>query len=78
MLLRVANADESLRFRITGWTDRLVMRLRGQAFDRLWSRPVDEWRAELGRHGLAVDSVPMSGGTPFANVLLTASYDGPQ
>jgi len=78
LLLRVADADGSLRFRVTGWTDRLAMRLRGHAFDRLWPRPVSEWRGELGQHGLAVDSVPMSAGTPFANVLLLASYDGPQ
>jgi SAM-dependent methyltransferase len=78
LLLRVANATGSLRFRCTDWTDRLAMRLRGQVFDRLWSRPVEEWRGELARHDLRVDSAPMSAGTPFANVLLVASYDGPQ
>jgi SAM-dependent methyltransferase len=78
LVLRVANATGSLRFRLTDWSDRLAMRLRGQAFDRLWSRPVDDWRVELARHGFAVESAPMSAGTPFANVLLTASYDGSQ
>jgi SAM-dependent methyltransferase len=78
LLLRVANATGSARFRFTEWTDRLATRLRGQAFERLWSRPLDEWRSELARHGLHATPRPMSAGTPFDNVLLVASYHEPQ
>jgi SAM-dependent methyltransferase len=74
LLLRVANASRSLRFRLTVAVDRLSMALRGQRFPRLWCRPAAEWRERLSGMGFAVEDLPMSQGTPFANVLLVARY----
>lgn len=75
LLLRVADESPSLRFRYTVLVDRVVMALRGHKLPRLWCRPITAWRAELERLGFAVEAVPMSEGTPFANVLLVARYD---
>lgn len=75
LLLRVGDESKSLRFRYTVFTDRLAMRLRGLRLPRLWCRPAATWRAELERLGFRVKVAPMSEGTPFANVLLVASYD---
>ena len=78
LLLRVADASTSLRFRFTVAVDRAVMALRGQRFARLYSRPAAEWQALLESLGFRVETAPMSEGTPFANVLLVARYDRPK
>lgn len=75
LLLRVGDAAGTLRFRITDAVDRAVMAFRGHKLERLYCRPVAQWREELASLGFAVDAVPMSEGTPFANVLLRARYD---
>ena len=75
LLLRVGDATGTLRFRITDAVDRAVMALRGHRLERLYCRPVAQWQAELAAMGFAVEAVPMSEGTPFANVLLRARYD---
>jgi SAM-dependent methyltransferase len=75
LLLRVADESPTLRFRYTLLVDRVVMALRGHKLPRLWCRPIAAWRAQLERLGFAVEAVPMSKGTPFANVLLVARYD---
>jgi SAM-dependent methyltransferase len=75
LLLRVGDESPALRFRYTVFVDRVVMALRGHKLPRLWCRPVAAWRAELERLGFTVEAIPMSAGTPFANVLLVARYD---
>ena len=75
LLLRVADAAPTLRFRYTLAVDRVVNALRGRGWARLHSRPAAAWRAELESLGFSVEAVPMSAGTPFANVLLAARYD---
>jgi SAM-dependent methyltransferase len=77
LLLRVADASASLRFRVTVAVDRFSMGIRGHRFGRLWSRPLAEWRDHLGQLGFEVAAAPMSQGTPFANVLLVARYHRP-
>ncbi len=72
LLLRVGAKSESLRFRCTVWVDRVVMRLRGHRLARLWCRPIEEWARLVESLGFAVEPLPMSAGTPFANVLLVA------
>ena len=78
LLLRVADAAPTLRFRITLAVDRLVMALRGHRLGRLHCKPLARWIAELEALGFAVAATPMSTGTPFANVLLVARYDAPR
>ncbi|MBU6259970.1 MAG: hypothetical protein KGO01_16265, partial [Burkholderiales bacterium] len=54
------------------WVDRIVTAARGHRAPPTWGRPLAEWTALLAAQGYAVRSVPMSRGTPFANVLLVA------
>lgn len=72
LLLRVGDASASLRFRFTVAVDHAVMRLRGHRLERLYCRPLADWKRALARLGFAVEDRPMSAGTPFANVLLVA------
>lgn len=74
LLLRVADESPSLRFRITVAIDRLVMRARGYPLARLYCKPLAQWTRELEALGFSVAAMPMSAGTPFANVLLVARY----
>ena len=75
LLLRVADANGSLRFRYTLFVDRVVTAMRGGSWPSLHARPLDEWRALLESLGFAVSTQPMSQGTPFANVLCVARYE---
>jgi SAM-dependent methyltransferase len=72
LLLRVGDAGCGLRPRYTQWVDRLVLRWRGHASAAIHCRSVAEWRTLLRATGFDSDAVPMSEGTPFANVLLIA------
>ena len=49
-----------------------MTRVRGHKVSPTWGRPLAEWMALLERLGFGVRSIPMSEGTPFANVLLVA------
>ena len=75
LVMRVADASGSLRFRATIALDRLAVRLRGRHVGAVHCRPVSEWRVLLENEGFRVEQVPMSAGTPFANVVLVARYD---
>jgi SAM-dependent methyltransferase len=72
LLLRVANADAGLRFRITQCSDRVILLFRGHGLARLHCRGLDRWRELLRECGFDSRPEPMSQGTPFANVLLIA------
>jgi SAM-dependent methyltransferase len=72
LLLRVGDAGGGLRFRYGQWSDRLVMLLRGHSPLAQHCRSVAQWRVLLSECGFDSESVPMSQGTPFANVLLIA------
>ena len=75
LLVRVADAAGGWRFRITEAMDVAVTRLRGHRVGRLHSVPLAERIAQLEGLGFRVAVRPMSEGTPFANVLLSARYD---
>lgn len=70
LLLRVGDAQQSLGFAISQWVDRLVTRIRGHRVAPTWGRTRLEWTALLESLSFRVEPVPMSRGTPFANVLL--------
>ena len=72
LLLRVGDAASERGYRISQWVDRTVTRVRGHRVAPTWGRPLAEWTALLDRMGFSVRSMPMSQGTPFANVLLVA------
>jgi SAM-dependent methyltransferase len=71
-LVRVADANGSLRFRTTLFLDRLMCVVRGQSVTGMHCRPLGEWIGQLRQEGLEAQPIPMSEGTPFANVLLVA------
>ena len=76
LLLRVGDAASRRGFAVSQWVDRTVTRVRGHRVSPTWGRPLTEWVALLGRLGFAqVQRIPMSQGTPFANVLLVADLD---
>jgi len=70
LLLRVADSSQRLRFVISRWTDHVVTLARGHRVAPTWWRALHDWQAALQGLGFAVRAVPMSQGTPFANVLL--------
>lgn len=72
LLLRIGDADRRRSFAISQWVDRTVTRIRGHRVSPTWGRPLRDWMALLQRLGFTVQSIPMSEGTPFANVLLVA------
>lgn len=72
LLLRVADASAARRFRLAGWVDRVVTIARGRGRVPQFGRTLTAWAAQLESLGFVVQSEPMSGGTPFANVLLVA------
>jgi len=76
LLLRVGDASSRRGFAISQWVDRTVTRIRGHKVSPTWGRPLADWTALLRRLGFRVQSIPMSAGTPFANVLLVADLEG--
>lgn len=76
LLLRVGDADSKRGFAVSQWVDRAVTLVRGHRAPPTWGRPLADWVALLRKLGFAVQSLPMSQGTPFANVLLVADLTG--
>lgn len=76
LLLRVGDAGGGLPFRISNWVDSVVTFVRGHGLVQLHCRPLQEWIAVLEGMGFQVRPVPLSQGTPFANVLLDATLEG--
>ena len=72
LLLRVADAAPTWRFRATWAVDWSVSFARNCRWPRLEFRPLAEWIGLLKSIGFMVTAQPMSNGTPFANVLLVA------
>ena len=72
LLLRVGDADAGLPFRLGNLVDHVVVFVRGHRLVRLYCRPLTQWRKALESLGFGVEVMPMSHGTPFANVLLKA------
>jgi SAM-dependent methyltransferase len=72
LILRVADPDTGTRTTLTTHGDRLASLLRGEVWGAYHLRSVSEWTKLLESIGLKVQTMPMSHGTPFANVLLVA------
>ncbi len=72
LILRIGDADGGIGFKISNWVDAIVTLARGHSLSRLYCRPLKEWETILTNIGFVIDTKPMSKGTPFANVLLTA------
>lgn len=72
LLVREADAGAGFPFQVTKWCERIAEASRGRLRDSLHFRSLGEWVAALERIGLDVRVEPVSGGTPFANVLFVA------
>lgn len=72
LFLRVADIAAGLRFIFTRVADRFLAMTWGERDPLHHHRPLADWTAMLHRFGFTVEAEPMSEGTPFANVLLTA------
>lgn len=72
LLLRVGDVADRRGFRISQWVDFVVTLTRGHRVPPTWGRTVAEWSVLLAGLGFDVRALPMSAGTPFANVLLIA------
>lgn len=70
VLLRIGDAAGGARFALGTLIDRAVALARRGRLLRLYCRPALEWQALLKRLGFATEALPMSEGTPFANVLI--------
>ncbi len=71
LFMRVADIAGGLRFGFTRVTDRFFAIMRGHRVPH-HHRSLADWTMMLRGFGFAVEEEPMSAGTPFANVLLTA------
>jgi cyclopropane fatty-acyl-phospholipid synthase-like methyltransferase len=76
LVLRVGDAGAGLPFLTSLWVDRIVTFVRGHRTAAMHCRTLTEWTALLERLGFVVVAVPMSTGTPFANVLLAGRKAG--
>jgi SAM-dependent methyltransferase len=72
LFMRVADIAAGLRFGFTRVADRFSAMMRGQRVPPHHHRSLADWTAMLHSFGFAVEAQPMSEGTPFVNVLLTA------
>ena len=72
LFMRVADIAGGLRFGFTRIGDWISTMMRGQQVPPHHHRSLADWTALLHGTGFEVEAEPMSAGTPFANVLLTA------
>jgi cyclopropane fatty-acyl-phospholipid synthase-like methyltransferase len=73
LLLRVGDAGGGWRFEIAKWVDHMTLLMSGRGWGQLHCRSSSEWRELLTASGFDSEVLPMSRGTPFANVLLIAT-----
>ncbi len=76
LLLRVGDASQRFSYAISQWVDRIVTVSRGHRVPT-YGRALDQWRSALQALGFTVQALPMSHGTPFANVLLQCELPKP-
>jgi len=69
LLMRESDASGGLRFYITRLAEQICCLWRGQGLHPLHYRSASNWRALLQELGFSVETLPMSEGTPFSNVL---------
>jgi SAM-dependent methyltransferase len=72
LLLRIGDAHGGFGFTFGKWVDRVKLLAVGHRISRLHYRSVQAWRELLFSTGFDTEVVPMSRGTPFANVLIIA------
>ncbi len=76
LLVRDADAAGGFSFRVTHFSERIAAICRGHFRQRFHFRSRAEWNALFSENGFAIETMPMSEGTPFANVLWVARRMG--
>ena len=76
LFMRVADIAAGLRFGVTRVADWFSSLMRGQWIPPHHHCSLADWTATLNSLGFAVEAEPVSAGTPFSNVLLTARAGG--
>jgi SAM-dependent methyltransferase len=71
-LTRVGDAGAGLPYHLCNWVDHAVTFMRGHRLPVLHGRKLAEWIDLLRSLGFQVESLPMSEGKPFANIMLVA------
>ena len=71
-LTRVGDAEAGLPYQLCNWVDHAVTFVRGHRLPALYGRKLAEWVDLLRSLGFRVESLPMSEGKPFANIMLVA------
>jgi SAM-dependent methyltransferase len=72
LLLRVSDAASGFRFTIGKYIDQTVMLAHYHRAPRVYCRAMREWLEVLAAAGFRCTAIPMSAGTPFANMMLIA------
>ena len=72
LLVRVGDCASSLRARVSGWVDSLVLRLRGYGQGELHRRTLSEWLLLLDEVGFSVQGVARQRSPGYDNSLLRA------
>ena len=72
LLVRDADTAAGLSYRITYLAERIAAICRGHFRQHFHFRSCVEWNSLLAGNGFAIETIPMSEGTPFANVLWVA------
>jgi len=72
LLLRVGDAAGGVGFALGKLVDSAMLLAGGCGIQRLYCRTVSDWRALLAETGFESQIMPMSAGTPFANVLIVS------
>jgi SAM-dependent methyltransferase len=72
LIFREGNKNRDIRFKLTQWVESILAFLFRHEIRRHYYRSTSEWINLLYALGFQVDAVPMSKGTPFANVLFVA------
>ena len=78
LLLRIGDMASARGFLVSQWVDAIVTFVRGHRVLPQYGRTLAAWTARLEALGFTVNSVPMSRGTPFANVLLIGHLQEPR
>jgi 2-polyprenyl-3-methyl-5-hydroxy-6-metoxy-1,4-benzoquinol methylase len=76
LLVRDADAAGGFSFRVTHFAERIAAICRGHLNQGFHFRSRVEWDALFSENGFAIETLPMSEGTPFANVLWVARRVG--
>jgi SAM-dependent methyltransferase len=71
-ITRIGDVDGGLRFKFSQFVDKCMSFAQGHRLPRMWCRPLAQWRSALEARGFSVQTIPMSEGTPFANIMLVA------